>query len=141
MKKHLTLLVLLIALTSSMSYGQESQGDKYSDQFINDCIIEVFGNKSDNLVFNNQERYKLINSFFNRAFINLRQDIPLDKNFPNLFDQPLNNKYAKQMTKDVNYNVGSQLNIFKYDIPMNPKKPTRYRIGSTQYFLTIYPIK
>jgi len=141
MKTKLTLLVLFVALSSSLSYGQESQRNNYSDQFIENCIREVFGSKSERLVFKNKERYSLIKSVFNRTTIEYRQDIELQKKIPNLFNQPLNSKYVKKISKDVGYNGSKALNILKYNIPMFPSKTTIYRVGNTQYLLTISPIK
>jgi hypothetical protein len=133
--------VLFIALISSLSYGQNPQRNNHSKEFIKSCIAEVFGSKAESLVFNNTERYKLISDFFKRTTIELRQDISLEKKIPNLFDQPLNSKYVKMMSKDAGYDGSKALNILKYNIPMTPNKVTMYRVGNTQYVLTTSPIK
>ena len=141
MKKNLTLLVLLIALVSSLSYGQESQKNTYSDQFIKDCIIEVFQEQADELVFNSDSaRYSFMSDFMKNQVVVEYHPEYTGKGFESTNSMTLNSKYNPSMQKDVSYNEAT-FNPLKYQLPMNTNKKVMYRIADTDYILIINPRK
>ena len=141
MKKKVTLLVLLIALISSLSYGQESQRNTYSDQFIKDCIVEVFQDQADVLVFNsNSRRLAVITEFFkNNISVEYRPEYH-GKGFDLISSLGLNNKYNSSLQVDTHYD-SSVFNPLKYKFSMNPRSKEMYRIDNTDYIISIYPTK
>lgn len=94
MKKNLSLLMLLITLTSSLSYSQVSQRNTYSDQFIRNCIIEVFQNQADELVFNSDSvRYSFMSNFMKHQVIVEYHPEFNGKSLVSTNSLSLNNKY------------------------------------------------
>jgi len=141
MKKNLTLLVLFIALISSLSYGQESQRNNYSDQFIENCIREVFQDQADVLVFNSSSRrLAVITEFFkNNILIQYKPEYN-GKKFELVSSLGLNNKNNTLLKIDLNYNENI-FNPLKYQFPMNPRKKQMYRLDNTDYIISIFPSK
>lgn len=141
MKKHLILLLLIVALTSSLSYGQVSQRNSYSDQFINDCIVEVFQSQADNLVFNSDSnRLALITNFYqNQLSVEYRPELR-EKEFESTNDLNLLNKYNPTLQRDTNYNA-STFNPLKYNIQISPLYKRMYRIANTDYIIIVVPNK
>jgi len=141
MKKNITLLVLLITLISTLSYGQESQRNSYSDKFIKDCIIEVFQDQADALVFNStSRRLAVITEFFkSNVSIEYRPEYK-GKGFKLISSLGLNNKYNSSLQMDTHYD-SSIFNPLKYQFPMNPRTKEMYRIDNTDYIISIYPSK
>tara|TARA_R110002012_G_scaffold143264_5_gene301460 strand:+ start:381 stop:788 length:408 start_codon:yes stop_codon:yes gene_type:complete len=133
-KKYILLTFFLILI--QFSYSQNT----YSDNQIRDFIKEVFSAQSNELVFQNPERYKAINRFFAKIKIELRNDIDINKKFDNYFDLPLNNKYNSHLQKDKTFSF-QNFNPLKYKVQMFPQESKIYRLGNTQYLLFINPLK
>jgi len=133
-KKHIFLAFFLIFL--QYGFSQIS----YSESQIRNFIEEVYAAQSEDLVFQNPERHKVINMFFLNINIELRNDIDINKKFDNYLDLPLNNKYNPQLQKDNMFSIQS-FNPLKYKAPMFPQKSKIYRLGNTQYLLIINPLK
>ena len=77
-KKHIFLAFFLIFL--QYGFSQIS----YSESQIRNFIEEVYAAQSEDLVFQNPERHKVINMFFLNINIELRNDIDINKKFNNL---------------------------------------------------------
>jgi len=139
MKNQITLLVLL--LISSFSFGQEIQEHKYSDQFIKDCIVEVFQDQADELVFNSSSRrLAVITDFFkNNISVEYRPEYH-GKGFDLISSLGLNNKYNSSLQVDTHYD-SNVFNPLKYRFSMNPRSKEMYRIDNTDYIISIYPSK
>ena len=141
MKTKLTFLVLFIALISSLSYGQNPQKKNYSDQFIKDCIREVFQDKADELVFNSDSaRFSFMSDFMKNQVVVEYHPEYTGKGFESTYSMALNNKYNPSMQKDVSYNEAT-FNPLKYHLPMNTHKKIIYRVADTDYILIINPRK
>ena len=100
-KKHIFLAFFLIFL--QYGFSQIS----YSESQIRNFIEEVYAAQSEDLVFQNPERHKVINMFFLNINIELRNDIDINKKFDNYLDLPLNNKYNPQLQKDNMFSIQS----------------------------------
>lgn len=133
-KKYIFLTFFLILLQFSFSQAN------YSESQIRGFIEEVYASQSEDLVFQNPERHKVISMFFSNINIELRNDIDINKKFDNYLDLPLNNKYNPQLQKDSMFSIES-FNPLKYKVPMFPQKSKIYRLGNTQYLLIINPLK
>lgn len=121
-------------LFSTVLYSQSN----YSDIQIKTFVEEVYCDHASDLVFDKPERYKVIKSFLSRVDIQLRTDIDIDKKFDNYLELPLNDKYIKSPQRDNTYSL--YFNPLRYKVSMFPVKKKIYRIGNTQYLLTINPL-
>lgn len=144
MKKKVTLsllLIVLLTLMSTLSYGQISQRNSYSNQFIRDCIIEVFQDQADDLVFNsNSNRLQVITNFYKKQlFIEYRPELR-EKEFESTDDLKLNNKYNPSLLRDNSYLI-STFNPLKYNIQISPLNKMMYRIADTDYIIIVVPNK
>ena len=128
--------VVFFLIFSTVLYSQNN----YSNSQIKNFVEEVFCDESNNLVFNNDERYKTIKRFISNIDIQLRVDIDVNKKFDNYLDLPLNNKYNPILQRDIIYSSTSSFNPLKYNAPMFPSKQKIYRLGNTQYLLFINPL-
>ncbi|PHS03184.1 MAG: hypothetical protein COA88_16005 [Kordia sp.] len=140
MKRNFTLLVLLIALISSLSYGQESSINSYSNQFIENCIREVFQDKANELVFNsNSRRLSAIQDFFKNRLeiVSYKQEYE-QKDLIKLSSIGLSNKYNSQLTRDVSFNQ-STFNPLKYKLDIFPGNTVMYKVDNTDYIIIIKP--
>ena len=140
MKRNFTLLVLLIALISSLSYGQESSRNSYSNQFIENCIREVFQDKANELVFNsNSRRLSAIQDFFKNRLeiVSYKQEYE-QKGLIKLSSIGLSNKYNSQLTRDVSFNQ-STFNPLKYKLDIFPGNTVMYKVDNADYIIIIKP--
>jgi hypothetical protein len=136
MKAPISLFVLPFVLISSLSFGQDFITKKHSDQFIKNCIIEVFQDKSQVVFDSNSRRYELIKHFFkNQVSVEFRPEYK-GKKFESTNDLNLNNKNNSNLHKDESYHPNT-FNPLKYDISMNPIKKKMYRIGLSDYIMII----
>ena len=132
------LKIIIISCFFAFNIVEVQSQNVFTDQQIKGFIEEVFCNKATDLVFNNQERTRAINSFFSRISVELRTDIDINKKFENYLDLPLNDKYIKFPERDLTYTAS--FNPLMYKAPMFPKVRKIYRLGNTQYLLTINPL-
>ena len=136
MKTPISLFVLPFVLISSLSFGQDFITKNHSDQFIKNCIIEVFQDKSQVVFDSNSRRYELIKHFFkNQVSVEYRPEYK-DKKFESTNDLNLNNKNNSNLQRDESYSQ-NMFNPLKYNIPMNPIKKQMYRIGLSDYIMII----
>lgn len=136
MKTPISLFVLPFVLITSLSFGQDFIAKKHSDQFIKNCIIEVFQDKSQVVFDSNSRRYELIKHFFkNQVSVAYRPEYK-GKKFESTNDLNLNNKNNSNLQRDESYDQ-NMFNPLKYKISMNPIKKQMYRIGLSDYIMTI----
>ncbi|MDC3388834.1 hypothetical protein OAX11_04930 [Flavobacteriaceae bacterium] len=131
------ILYLLFLFTFIFSYGQDLKVNKYSDEFIKSCIIEVFQEHSDNLVFNNDsKRFEVLKEFMSRLLIEYRPK-NIGEKMPSIYNFKLNNKYNKNLKYDDLYQKLS-FNPLKYNFNMYPKVIKTFRIDN-DYIISINP--
>jgi hypothetical protein len=137
MKKHIPILMLFITFTISLSYGQDFIEKKHSEQFIENCIVEVFQAEANTLVFNEtSRRYKLMDGFIrNQVVVEYRPEF-IGKKITSTNQLSLNNKYNPNIRKDKTYNKNA-FNPLKYNLSMNPTSREIYRIGNSDYIMII----
>lgn len=137
MKKHITYLVLIVVLTAFKSYGQDFIERKHSDQFIKNCIVEVFQGETEKLVFNStSRRYSLMKKFIKDQVVVEYRPEYAGKDFVSTNELQLNNKYNSNLQKDESYNPNT-FNPLKYGISMFPSKRNIYRIGESDYIMIV----
>jgi hypothetical protein len=130
-------LILYSLFLFTFSYGQDLKVNKYSDEFIKTCIIEVFQEHSDNLVFNNgSKRFEVLKEFMSRVLIKYKPKTSNEK-MPSIYNFKLNNKYNKNLKYDDLYQKLS-FNPLKYNFNMYPKVIKTFRIDN-DYIISINP--
>ncbi len=140
MKKKLTLFILTFTLASSLLYSQDFEKGIHSDEFIKNCITEIFQDKTTDLVYNNNSyRYTLLTNFLKKQVVVEYRPEYQGKNFKSTKSLPLNNKYNASIQRDYSYQKGS-FNPLKYAISMTPNKKIIYRIADSDYIMIVYPI-
>lgn len=139
MKKQPTFFTLLFVLAFTSLSAQDFQEKKHSDEFIKNCIIEIFQEKANELVFNsNSMRYSLMSNFIkNNIVVEYRPEYQ-GKGFESTKSLPLNNKYNSTIQRDLSYQIG-EFNPLKYAVSMSPNKKTLYRIADSDYIMIISP--
>jgi hypothetical protein len=138
MKRNLLVFVLFIGCT--IVYGQQKMQPNYSNQFIKDCIIEVFQDQADALVFNNPKRYQVIKDFFSRVhYLNYSQrknEFLKNKRVFQLSEIPLNNKMNSSMVRGVFSNINT-FNPLKYQVNFASPDTSWYVINNSNFILVI----
>jgi hypothetical protein len=125
-------------LTMSYSQAQVISKDSYSSAFIQKCIIEVYQDAADELVFNSKsKKLQVITYFFEERYEVKYMPEYKGKEFNLLSLVPLNNKYNKQLKIDTDYKPDS-FNPLKYNLPLTPRETKIYRIGNTDYLIFIH---
>lgn len=136
MKTPISLFVLPFVLITTLSFGQNFIAKKHSDQFIKNCIIEIFQDKSEVVFDTSSRRYELIKHFFkNQIAVEYRPEYK-GKKFESTNTLNLNSKNNSNLQRDESYNPNT-FNPLKYNISMNPVKEQMYRIGESDYIMTI----
>lgn len=116
-----------------------AQSNNFSKEHIDNCILEVFQNHAEELVFNSSStRYDLINDFFQRIEIVSSPKTSGEK-LTNLSNLKLNNKYNQNLQHDVVTDV-QNFNPLKYSFNMNPTVQKRVRLNDN-YIILINPKK
>jgi len=122
-------------------YGQQKANNNYSNQFIKDCIVEIFQEHADKLVFNsNSIRLTMITDFLKNNFSVAYKPEYHGKKFDLVSSLGLNNKYNPSLQIDTHYD-SRVFNPLKYKFPNYPRTKKMYRIDNTDYIVTIYPSK
>jgi len=123
-----------------LQYIQQEKSLQNKQDVINSYVEEVFQNYSQELVFNNRNRFQLIKNFISRTSI-----VPIstisDTKYINLLELSLQNKYNKTLTHDKDYSLGQYFNPLKYDLPMFPKNTKYYKIGNSKFLLIVETVK
>lgn len=107
-----------------------------SGEQIHKHILEVYKEKSTELVFTNDTRYKSIESIFQRLFI-VKRAVQKDEKYIKLSSIPLNNKYNQALKKSNGFNL-KKFNPLQYQLDFFSKKKNIYRIDNT-YVLVLLP--
>lgn len=151
MRKKITIALLFVLSISFLSFNvkqencsniqiQDSLLGTYSDRQIKEFVKEVFGSHSDDLVFNSKSsRLKLFKNFLSRFKIELHPEYK-GKNFNTLSEVELNDKYNKNLKRDVKMDVSS-FNPLKYNFQMFSKKRQFFRFKNSDYIIIIDPVQ
>jgi len=79
---------------------------------------------------------KLITNFINRQYSIEYSPEYTGKNFKLVSDLGINNKYNKSLRSDQTYDPRT-FNPLKYKFPLSSKSKQMYRVGHTDYIITI----
>ena len=128
---------LIIALTyftlSAPVYAQQAQVEP-----VNPKIIEVFADKTQELVLNNPDRLALYNDFLDNRIKVIESPKSGNDKFIKLSSVPLMNKYNTTLTRDLVFDPNN-FNALKYALDILPKSPMIYRVDNTDYLIVIQP--
>ncbi|MFD2543035.1 hypothetical protein ACFSSB_11955 [Lacinutrix gracilariae] len=131
-------VLLFCVLSVGYSYAQVHSKENYSNAFIEKCIVEVYQDAADELVFNSKsKKLQVITYFFQKRYEVKYMPEYRGKEFDLLSSVPLNNKYNKQLKIDAYYKPDS-FNPLKYQLPLTPRETKIYRIGGTDYLIFIH---
>ena len=131
------IIIAFIFLFATLSFSQNKLKKTFTTPEINDFVIEIFQSEATQLVFNpSSKRMRLITNFFNRQYSIEYSPQYSGKKFKQVSDLGLNNKYNKNLVLDQNYNPRT-FNPLKYKFPLSSKSKEMYRIGRTDYIITI----
>jgi hypothetical protein len=130
--KRLIFTFILFGLLNSLNVAKAQQ--------INPKIQEVFLDKTQELVINDQARHDFLNDLLiNRVKI-IESALGTDEKYPLLSSVALLNKYNPSLTRDSNFNPET-FNPLKYDLVFSAKTPIVYRVDNTNYLIVIEPQK
>jgi len=130
-------LIVITFLFFTFSFSQNNIKKTFTNNEINDFVIEVFQDEAAELVFNpSSKRMKLITNFFNKQLSIEFSPEYSGKKFKLVSDLGLNNKYNKNLQSDHSYDP-RVFNPLKYKFPLSSRSKKMYRIGRTDYIITI----
>ena len=128
---------LIIALTyftlSSSVYAQQAQVEP-----VNPKIIEVFADKTQELILDNPDRLALYNDFLENRVRVIESQKSGDDKFIKLSSVSLMNKYNATLTRDLVFDPNN-FNPLKYALDILPKTTMIYRVDNTNYLIVIQP--
>ena len=128
---------LIIALTyftlSSSVYAQQAQVEP-----VNPKIIEVFADKTQELILDNPDRLALYNDFLENRVKVIGSQKSGDDKFIKLSSVSLMNKYNATLTRDLVFDPNN-FNPLKYALDILPKTTMIYRVDNTNYLIVIQP--
>ena len=105
---------------------------------VNPKIIEVFADKTQELVVNNPDRLALYNDFLENRVKVIESPKSGDDKYPKLSTVALLNKYNPSLTREVVFDPNN-FNALKYSLDILPKSPMIYRVDNTDYLIVIQP--
>ncbi len=131
MKNHFySFLTLMLVAFANVSNANAQQ--------VNAKIQEVYGNKTQELVVNDQERLAFLTDLVENRINVIESPLTLNDKYTKLSTAALVNKYNNSLTRDVSYDPNT-FNPLKYDLNFSSKKAEIYRIDNTNYLIVIQP--
>jgi len=131
------IIIVFAFLFVTFSFSQNKPKTTFTTNEIKGFVIEVFQNEATQLVFNpSSKRMELITNFFNRQFSIEYKPEYSEKKIKLISDLDINNKYNKRLQSDQSYDPRS-FNPLKYKFPLSSKSKEMYRVGLTDYIVTI----
>ena len=128
---------LIIALTyltlSTKVYAQQAQVES-----VNPKIIEVFADKTQELILDSPDRLALYNDFLENRVKVIESQKSGDDKFIKLSSVSLMNKYNATLTRDLVFDPNN-FNPLKYALDILPKTTMIYRVDNTNYLIVIQP--
>lgn len=143
MKRKLVLAFLLYVFSYTINaqeviYESKQTIVKSNPNLEDEFIISVFG---DNVVKGSQHHKNLIDLLQNRIeFTKLVKSSDSDKDYPNINQVPLFDKYDKSITRDTTFDSNT-FNVLKYDLIFFSTFTKIYRINNTDWVIIIKPVK
>ncbi len=138
MKKYVFLAILLITISS---FSQKKEVKQFTDNFIKECIIEIYQSKSDELVFNSSSNKAfLLTDFMKNRVVVEYQPSYKGKGFISTNDLSVFNKYNSSLKNDSFYDKDT-FNPLKYlnSINLNATSKEIYRIAETDFIMIVSP--
>ncbi|MGB0896785.1 MAG: hypothetical protein ACPGU9_04570 [Flavobacteriaceae bacterium] len=121
-----------------LSNAQVQPKNSFTEAEIYTLALEIFQQEHIELFTNSSSRRKgLITRFLNEQYSVAYEPGYKGKNITQLSSLPLNNKHNINLLPDYTYNPES-FNPLKYKFPLNSQSEELYRIGSTDYIITIH---
>ncbi len=143
MKRKLVLAFLLCVFSYTINaqeviYESKQTIVKSNPNLTDDYITAVFG---DNVVIGSQHHKSLVDLLQNRVeFTKLVKSTASDKDYPNIDQVPLFNKYNQSITRDTTFDENT-FNVLKYDLIFFSNFTKIYRINNTDWVIIIKPLK
>lgn len=143
MKRKLVLAFLLCVFSYTINaqeviYESKQTIVKSNPSLTDDYITAVFG---DNVVIGSQHHKSLVDLLQNRVeFTKLVKSTASDKDYPNIDQVPLFNKYNQSITRDTTFDENT-FNVLKYDLIFFSNFTKIYRINNTDWVIIIKPLK
>lgn len=134
-------IALFCMISMNFTYAQTNVKTNYSDTFIKKCIVEVFQDKADELIFSSKSKSKSlqrINRLFKKRLVIKHILNYTNDNVVLLSTVPLFDKYNKNLVVDTAYN-SETFNPLKYKFKYKENKTMIYRIDATDYLIFIHP--
>ena len=107
-------------------------------QQVNAKIQEVYGDRTQELVINDQERFSFLSDLVENRIKVIESPITENDKYPKLSTVALINKYNSSLARDASYDPNT-FNPLKYDLKFSSKKVEIYRIDNTDYLIVIQP--
>jgi hypothetical protein len=131
------LAIVFILCLVTCSFSQQKTKTEFSKAEIETFAIEVFQHKNIQLILDTKsKRMQLITRFLNKQYAISYSPQYKGKKFKSLSEVKLNNKHNTSLQTDVNYNP-KNFNPLKYKFPLHSKSDEMYRVGNTDYIITI----
>lgn len=143
MKRKLVLAFLLCVFSYTINaqeiiYESKQITVKSNPSLEDEFITLVFGN---NVMKGSQHHKNLIDLLQNRIeFTKLTKSSNSDKDYPNIDQVPLFNKYNNSITRDTTFDEKT-FNVLKYDLNFFSKFTKIYRVNNTDWVIIIKPLK
>ena len=143
MKRKLVLAFLLCVFSYTIKaqeiiYESKQITVKSNPSLEDEFITSVFGN---NVMKGSQHHKNLIDLLQNRIeFTKLAKSSNSDKDYPNIDQIPLFNKYNNSITRDTTFDEKT-FNVLKYDLNFFSKFTKIYRVNNTDWVIIIKPLK
>ena len=143
MKRKLVLAFLLCVFSYTVNaqeiiYESKQITVKSNPNLEDEFITYVFG---DNVVTGSQHHKNLIDLLQNRIeFTKLVKNSDSDKDYPNIDQVPLFNKYNESITRDSTFDENT-FNVLKYDLNFFSNFTKIYRVNNTDWVIIIKSIK
>lgn len=109
-----------------------------SAQQVNAKIQEVYGDKTQELVINDSQRFAFLTDLVENRIKVIESPISGNDKYTKLSSVALINKYNSSLTRDVAYDPNT-FNALKYDLKFSSKNAEIYRIDNTDYLVVIQP--
>lgn len=133
----LYLIIVFTLCVVTRTFSQQNPKNNFTETEVETFAIEIFQHNNMQLVLDTKsKRMQLITRFLNKQYTVNYSPQYRGKKFKLLSDLELNNKHNKSLRTDVQYNPKT-FNPLKYKFHMHSKSNEMYRVGSTDYIITI----
>ncbi len=109
-------------------------------QEISPKIIEVYGDKTQEMVANDAIRLSFLNDILQNRVKIIEEPISENEKYSTLSSVGLLNKYNPSMTREAVFNPET-FNPLKYDFIFSSRTVVAYRVDNTNYLIVIEPQK